>query len=160
MPIGPITKNGKVVSADVLDPQNSIDNFLKAFAGGQGLREVEPMEMPGVKYGSKSEFNADQKAAEDRWVKQYGSLNNSNDGGKVGSVKPSTDGPGGGYTADYNPGDKGMSYRYSPTSGGSVMATSGGEIKGNPNSDKFRQTAIRNRMGRGKRARNPRRANG
>lgn len=163
MAVGPLTKNGKVVSADVTDGGSSISNFLNMLMGPEGnmdpnstIRGIQPLDMPSVSYGSKSEFNADQKAAEKRWTSKYGSLNNSNDGGKPGKIAPQNDPIGGGYTADYNPGEKGISYRYSPTSGGSVSATSGGEIRGNQkpnNGGAARDSAIRNRLMRNKQGR-------
>lgn len=126
---GPVQKDGKVVSVDPAYDPAAMGSFLEMMRNGS-VRDIQPMEMPSVSYGSRAEFDADQKTNAAAMAKKY-----PNAGKNPGVIAPQNDPIGGGYTAKYNPGEKGMDY----TGGPKMTATSGGY---SPESDGGLQSAL------------------
>lgn len=115
------SSSGGVTTGEVMEPGLSMQNFL-SFLGSNpdgptaALRSIEPLDMPSMSI-SPEEFRTGSAASEKFMNKKYP---NAGKKGTVGSIEPNMGGPSGGYTANYNPGERGFEYTGGP------QATSGG----------------------------------
>lgn len=136
---GPITKSGKVVSAEAGFDPNALGSLFEMMRSGAD-RQIEPLEMPGMSI-TPDEFKRGSAETQARMVKKYGA-DQILRGKGAGKIDPLNDPVGGGYTANYNPGEKGFDY----TGGPKTSATSGGmqQMSGGyqPQDDRDLQTAL------------------
>lgn len=136
---GPITKNGKVVSAEAGFDPAAIGSLLEMMRSGAD-RQIQPMEMPSMSI-TPDEFKRGSAETQARMVKKYGA-DQILRGKGAGNIAPGNDPIGGGYSAGYNPGEPGFEYSGGPkttaTSGG-VQQMSGGYA---PQDDRNLQSAL------------------
>lgn len=129
---GPITKSGKVVSAEAGFDPNAVGSLIEMMRSGRD-REIQPLDMPSMSI-TPDEFKRGSADTQARMIKKYGA-DQIVKGKGAGSIAPGNDPVGGGYSAGYNPGEPGFEYSGGPK----TTATAGGYA---PQDDRNLQSAL------------------